>query len=161
LHTRQLGAVANEEEHAQVTRELSRLTDETRRMSNGLKSAIKRLEADTAKRPPGDPDTNVRRTQVGAVKNRCGANSPTELTAQLHGGHPELPARRAGQPQKAPPTHGAPDQDRCVRVMHPALRLAVKPEASQAEIDAAVNNDNGQGDRIFEQAVRRRARKRV
>lgn len=70
LHSRQLGAVANEEEHAQVTRELSRLTDETRRMSNGLKSAIKRLEADTAKRPPGDPDTNVRRTQVGAVKNR-------------------------------------------------------------------------------------------
>ena len=34
-----------------------------------------------------------------------------------------------------------------------ALRFAVKPEASQAEIDAAVNNDNGQGDRIFEQAV--------
>ena len=30
----------------------------------------------------------------------------------------------------------------------------VKPEASQAEINAAVNNENGQGDRIFEQAVR-------
>lgn len=70
LHTRQLGAVANEQEHAAVTNHLSALTQDTRSLSNNLKKAIKKLEQQTAKRDPRDPNTNVRRNQVGAIKNR-------------------------------------------------------------------------------------------
>jgi syntaxin 1B/2/3 len=76
LHQRQLAAAVNEDEHARITQDLTAEQDRTRQLSNSLKNEIKRLESATAKRPPNDPDTNVRRTQVGAVKNRCARTPP-------------------------------------------------------------------------------------
>jgi syntaxin 1B/2/3 len=70
LHQRQLDTLANDPQHDSLTAQLAQITDETRQLSNSLKSAIKRLEAQTSKKDPRDPNTNVRRSQVGAVKQR-------------------------------------------------------------------------------------------
>lgn len=72
LHARSLDTLANDAQHNQINSQLSQLTDDTRQLSNSLKGAIKRLESQTAKKDPRDPNTNVRRTQCGAVKNRWG-----------------------------------------------------------------------------------------
>ena len=70
FHQRQLDTVANDEQHDRINAQLGQMTNDTRQLSNSLKQAIKRLESQTSKRDPRDPNTNVRRTQVGAVKNR-------------------------------------------------------------------------------------------
>jgi syntaxin 1B/2/3 len=72
LHQRQLDTVANDPQHDQINGQLQELTNETRQLSNSLKSAIKRLESQTAKLDPRDPNHNVRRSQTGLVKSKWG-----------------------------------------------------------------------------------------
>jgi len=129
LHTRQLGAVANEQEHAAVTQHLSALTQDTRSLSNNLKKAIKKLESQTSKRDPRDPNTNVRKNQVGAIKNRFMEAIQRYQTV-------EQDSRKKHKQR----------MERQYKI--------VKPDATQEEVSAAIDDNMGSGgNRIFEQAL--------
>jgi len=129
LHTRQLGAVANEQEHSAVTQHLSALTQDTRSLSNNLKKAIKRLESQTAKRDPRDPNTNVRKQQIGAIKSRFMEAIQRYQTV-------EQDSRKKHKQR----------MERQYKI--------VKPDATQEEVSAAIEDNMGSGgNRIFEQAL--------
>lgn len=103
------------------------MTEDTRTLSNSLKGAIKRLEGQTSKRDARDPNTNVRRTQVGAVKNRF-------MEAIQRYQSVEQDSRKR-QRQK----------------MERQFRI-VKPDASPQEVQEALDS-SGQGTQMFQQAL--------
>lgn len=83
LHARSLDTLANDAQHAQISQQLNQMTDDTRQLSNSLKGAIKRLESQVNKQDARDPNTNVKRTQLAAVKKRLvlGCNTSTSFRA--------------------------------------------------------------------------------
>lgn len=68
LHSRALSEL-DEAQHQSITTQLATLTTETSRLTNNLKNRINSLKASTDGLPAGG-DTNVRLTQVGALKKR-------------------------------------------------------------------------------------------
>jgi t-SNARE complex subunit (syntaxin) len=65
-----LASGADEQRNAQYSRELERLTADTRSRTNDLKKRIKALEGQNSRLGPNAPDTNMRRQQVAAVKSK-------------------------------------------------------------------------------------------
>lgn len=68
LHSRALSEL-DEAQHQSIMTQLATLTTETSRLSNNIKNRINSLKASTYGLPLGG-DTNVRLTQVGALKKR-------------------------------------------------------------------------------------------
>lgn len=110
---------------AQANTQLAGISSDTSRLTNGLKSKIKILEQQNARLPPGG-DTNVRRTQVGAVKNRF--MESIQRYQQVEQTYRQKYRQRA---------------ERQFRI--------VKPDATPQEVKAALDDD--QGGQIFSQAL--------
>jgi len=110
-----------------ITTQLQTLQSSTSRLTNNLKNRIKLLESATAKLPPGG-DTNVRRTQEGAVKKRFmeAIQNYTQVEKQ--------------------------SRDKLRQRMERQYRI-VKPDATADEIKQAVEDDDQGGGQIFSQAL--------
>ncbi|EST08989.1 Target SNARE coiled-coil domain protein [Kalmanozyma brasiliensis GHG001] len=124
LHSRSLNNM--DEASAQYAeQQLASIQQETSSLTNAVKNRIKLLEAQT-KRVPAGGDKNVRNTQIGAVKNRF--KETIQRYQQVEQGYRQKYRARA---------------ERQFRI--------VKPDATQQEIKAALDDDqNGQ---IFSQAL--------
>lgn len=124
LHSRSLNNM--DEASAQYAeQQLATIQQETSTLTNGVKNRIKILESQT-KRVPAGGDKNVRNTQIGAVKNRF--KETIQRYQQVEQNYRQKYRARA---------------ERQFRI--------VKPDASQQEIKAALDDDqNGQ---IFSQAL--------
>lgn len=124
LHSRSLNNM--DEASAQYAeQQLASIQQETSSLTNGVKNRIKLLESQT-KRIPAGGDKNVRNTQIGAVKNRF--KETIQRYQQVEQSYRQKYRARA---------------ERQFRI--------VKPDATQQEIKAALNDDqNGQ---IFSQAL--------
>lgn len=124
LHNRSLNNVdeaASQQAHAQ----LSGISQETSRLTNAVKNRIKNLEAQNNKVPEGG-DKNVRRTQVGSLKNQFkGVIQNYQEVEQQY---------RQKYRQR---------QERQFRI--------VKPDATPQEVRAALDDDSG--GQIFSQAL--------
>lgn len=124
LHSRSLNNM--DEASAQYAeQQLASIQQETSSLTNGVKNRIKLLESQT-KRVPAGGDKNVRITQIGAVKNRF--KETIQRYQQVEQSYRQKYRARA---------------ERQFRI--------VKPDATQQEIKAALDDDqNGQ---IFSQAL--------
>ncbi|TKY89150.1 hypothetical protein EX895_001681 [Sporisorium graminicola] len=124
LHSRSLNNM--DEASAQYAeQQLSSIQQETSSLTNGVKNRIKLLESQN-KRIPAGGDKNVRNTQIGAVKNRF--KETIQRYQQVEQSYRQKYRARA---------------ERQFRI--------VKPDATQQEIKAALDDDqNGQ---IFSQAL--------
>ena len=124
LHSRSLNNM--DEASAQYAeQQLASIQQETSTLTNGVKNRIKLLESQT-KRVPAGGDKNVRNTQIGAVKNRF--KESIQRYQQVEQSYRQKYRARA---------------ERQFRI--------VKPDATQQEIKAALDDDqNGQ---IFSQAL--------
>ncbi|SPO27886.1 related to SSO1 - syntaxin-related protein [Ustilago trichophora] len=124
LHSRSLNNM--DEASAQYAeQQLASIQQETSSLTNGVKNRIKLLESQT-KRVPAGGDKNVRNTQIGAVKNRF--KETIQRYQQVEQSYRQKYRARA---------------ERQFRI--------VKPDATQQEIKAALDDDqNGQ---IFSQAL--------
>ncbi|KAJ1024812.1 hypothetical protein NDA16_002852 [Ustilago loliicola] len=124
LHSRSLNNM--DEASAQYAeQQLASIQQETSSLTNGVKNRIKLLESQT-KRVPAGGDKNVRNTQIGAVKNRF--KESIQRYQQVEQNYRQKYRARA---------------ERQFRI--------VKPDATQQEIKAALDDDqNGQ---IFSQAL--------
>lgn len=124
LHSRSLNNM--DEASAQYAeQQLAGIQQETSSLTNGVKNRIKLLESQT-KRVPAGGDKNVRNTQIGAVKNRF--KETIQRYQQVEQNYRQKYRARA---------------ERQFRI--------VKPDATQQEIKAALDDDqNGQ---IFSQAL--------
>ncbi|SJX64474.1 related to SSO1-syntaxin-related protein [Sporisorium reilianum f. sp. reilianum] len=124
LHSRSLNNM--DEASAQYAeQQLASIQQQTSSLTNGVKNRIKLLESQT-KRVPAGGDRNVRNTQIGAVKNRF--KESIQRYQQVEQSYRQKYRARA---------------ERQFRI--------VKPDATQQEIKAALDDDqNGQ---IFSQAL--------
>lgn len=124
LHSRSLNNM--DEASAQYAeQQLASIQQETSSLTNGVKNRIKLLESQN-KRIPAGGDKNVRNTQIGAVKNRF--KETIQRYQQVEQSYRQKYRARA---------------ERQFRI--------VKPDATQQEIKAALDDDqNGQ---IFSQAL--------
>lgn len=124
LHSRSLNNM--DEASAQYAeQQLASIQQETSSLTNGVKNRIKLLESQN-KRVPAGGDKNVRNTQIGAVKNRF--KETIQRYQQVEQSYRQKYRARA---------------ERQFRI--------VKPDATQQEIKAALDDDqNGQ---IFSQAL--------
>lgn len=124
LHNRSLNSideVASQQAHAN----LGSISQETSRLTNTVKNRINLLESQTSKVSNGG-DKNVRKTQVGSLKNQFkGVIQNYQEVEQVY---------RQKYRQK---------QERQFRI--------VKPDASAQEVKAALDEDNG--GQIFSQAL--------
>ncbi|PWN51329.1 t-SNARE [Violaceomyces palustris] len=124
LHSKSLNNM--DEASAQYAeQQLTTLSEETSRLTNGVKNKIKTLESQT-KRVPAGGDKNVRNTQIGAVKNRF--KETIQKYQQVEQAYRQKYRQRA---------------ERQFRI--------VKPDATPQEIKAALDDD--QGGQIFSQAL--------
>ncbi|SAM84017.1 related to SSO1-syntaxin-related protein [Ustilago bromivora] len=124
LHSRSLNNM--DEASAQYAeQQLASIQQETSSLTSGVKNRIKLLQTQTKRVPPGG-DKNVRNTQIGAVKNRF--KESIQRYQQVEQNYRHKYRARA---------------ERQFRI--------VKPDATQQEIKAALDDDqNGQ---IFSQAL--------
>ncbi|PWY98718.1 t-SNARE, partial [Testicularia cyperi] len=124
LHSRSLNNM-DEASASYAEQQLATVQQETSTLTNGVKNKIKLLESQT-KRVPAGGDKNVRNTQIGAVKNRF--KETIQKYQQVEQNYRQKYRARA---------------ERQFRI--------VKPDATQQEIKAALDDDqNGQ---IFSQAL--------
>jgi syntaxin 1B/2/3 len=124
LHSRSLNNM--DEASAQYAeQQLASIQQETSSLTNGVKNRIKLLESQN-KRVPAGGDKNVRNTQVGAVKNRF--KESIQRYQQVEQSYRQKYRARA---------------ERQFRI--------VKPDATQQEIKAALDDD--QGGQVFSQAL--------
>ncbi|KOS13588.1 sso1-syntaxin-related protein [Malassezia pachydermatis] len=131
LHSRSLNNVGEAAQMA-AEQELSSVAQQTSSMTNQVKNSIKALEVEansikTGTAPPEGIDRNVRLTQIGAAKNRF---KETILRYQ--------------EVEKAYRTKYRQRTERQLRI--------VKPDATQAEIQSALDGEQG-GQQIFAQAL--------
>lgn len=109
----------------QAHSQLAGISAETSKLTNGVKNSIKKLEAQTIKFPESG-DKNVRKTQVGAVKNRFKETIQRYQTVEHQ--YRQKYRQRAERQYKI-----------------------VKPDATPQEVKAALDDD--QGGQIFSQAL--------
>lgn len=131
LHSRSLNNVGEAMQQA-AEQELMGVAQQTSGLTNRVKNMIKSLEVEANKIPASGPapegiDRNVRLTQIGAAKNRF---KETILRYQ--------------EVEKAYRTKYRQRTERQLRI--------VKPDATQAEIQSALDGDAG-GQQIFSQAL--------
>ncbi|WFD20267.1 hypothetical protein MCAP1_002511 [Malassezia caprae] len=131
LHSRSLNNVGEAMQQA-AEQELTGVAQQTSSLTNRVKNMIKALETEANKIPASGPapegiDRNVRLTQIGAAKNRF---KETILRYQ--------------EVEKAYRTKYRQRTERQLRI--------VKPDASQAEIQSALDGEAG-GQQIFSQAL--------
>lgn len=124
LHSRSLNNM-DEASQQQAQQQLASMSSETSRLTNAVKNKIKTLDSQTA-RLPNSGDKNVRKTQIGAQKNRF------KETIQRY--------------QQVEQTYRKKYRDRAERQYK-----IVKPDASPEEVKAAIEDDSGQ--QIFSQAL--------
>lgn len=115
----------DEASQQQAHQQLASLSSETSRLTNAVKNKIRTLDTQTA-RLPDSGDKNVRKTQIGAQKNRF------KETIQRY--------------QQVEQTYRKKYRERAERQFK-----IVKPEASPEEVRAAIDDDQGQ--QIFSQAL--------
>jgi len=127
LHARSLTTLSDDAQHTQIANQLTNLQGETSRLTNNLKNRIKLLESSTSRLPPS-PDTNVRRTQEGAVKKRF-------MEA----------IQNYTQVEKV-------SRDKMKQRMERQFKI-VKPEATEEEVRQVVDGDDMNNGQIFSQAV--------
>ncbi|KAH8921017.1 t-SNARE [Atractiella rhizophila] len=125
LHNRQLTTLDSAGDAGDISGQLQSLQTSTSRLTNNLKNRIKLLETATSRLPPSG-DTNVRRTQEGAVKKRF-----MEAIQNYQGVEKQ-------------------SRDKYRQRMERQYRI-VKPDATDAEVKAAV--EGGQGEQVFSQAL--------
>lgn len=109
----------------QAHQQLAGMSAETSRLTNAVKNKIRNLDSQTA-RLPESGDKNVRKTQIGAQKNRF------KETIQRY--------------QQVEQTYRKKYRDRAERQFK-----IVKPDATPQEVKAAIEDDQGQ--QIFSQAL--------
>ena len=131
LHSRSLNNVGEAMQQA-AEQELMGVAQQTSGLTNRVKNMIKALEVEANKIPASGPapegiDRNVRLTQIGAAKNRF---KETILRYQ--------------EVEKAYRTKYRQRTERQLRI--------VKPDATQAEIQSALDGESG-GQQIFSQAL--------
>jgi len=131
LHSRSLNNVGEAMQLA-AEQELTGVAQQTSGLTNRVKNMIKSLEVEANKIPASGPapegiDRNVRLTQIGAAKNRF---KETILRYQ--------------EVEKAYRTKYRQRTERQLRI--------VKPDATQAEIQSALDGEAG-GQQIFSQAL--------
>lgn len=131
LHSRSLNNVGEAMQQA-AEQELMGVAQQTSGLTNRVKNMIKALEVEANKIPASGPapegiDRNVRLTQIGAAKNRF---KETILRYQ--------------EVEKAYRTKYRQRTERQLRI--------VKPDATQAEIQSALDGEAG-GQQIFSQAL--------
>lgn len=124
LHSRSLNNM-DEASSQQAHSQLAGISAETSKLTNGVKNSIKKLEAQTIKLPESG-DKNVRKTQVGAVKNRFKETIQRYQTVEHQ--YRQKYRQRAERQYKI-----------------------VKPDATPQEVKAALDDD--QGGQIFSQAL--------
>ncbi|KAG0149513.1 hypothetical protein CROQUDRAFT_320983 [Cronartium quercuum f. sp. fusiforme G11] len=124
LHSRALSEL-DEAQHQSITIQLAALTTETSRLTNNVKNRINSLKASTEGLPHSG-DTNVRLTQVGALKKRL-MDTITKYQSVEQESRQKYKAR----------------MERQYRI--------VKPDATEDEIRQAVDSDDG--GQIFSQAL--------
>lgn len=124
LHSRSLNNM-DEASSQQAHQQLAGMSAETSRLTNAVKNKIRNLDSQTA-RLPENGDKNVRRTQIGAQKNRF------KETIQRY--------------QQVEQTYRKKYRDRAERQYK-----IVKPDATPQEVRAAIEDDQGQ--QIFSQAL--------
>lgn len=124
LHSRSLNNM-DEASQQQAQQQLAGMSAETSRLTNAIKNKIRNLDAQTS-RLPNSGDKNVRKTQIGAQKNRF------KETIQRY--------------QQVEQTYRKKYRERAERQFK-----IVKPDASPEEVRAAIDDDNGQ--QIFSQAL--------
>lgn len=124
LHSRSLNNM-DEASSQQAHQQLAGMSSETSRLTNAVKNKIRNLDSQTA-RLPDSGDKNVRKTQIGAQKNRF------KETIQRY--------------TQVEQTYRKKYRDRAER----QFRI-VKPDASPQEVKAAIDDDQGQ--QIFSQAL--------
>lgn len=124
LHSRSLNNM-DEASQQQAQQQLASMSSETSRLTNAVKNKIRTLDSQTA-RLPNSGDKNVRKTQIGAQKNRF------KETIQRY--------------QQVEQTYRKKYRDRAERQYK-----IVKPDASPEEVKAAIEDDSGQ--QIFSQAL--------
>ena len=131
LHSRSLNNIG-EAAQQQAEQQLTQVAQETSHLTNAVKNKIKSLEVEASKIPEKGPapegvNKSVRMTQIGAAKNRF---KETILRYQ--------------EVEKAYRVKYRQRTERQLRI--------VKPDASQAEVQAALNDEAG-SQQIFSQAL--------
>lgn len=124
LHSRSLNNMDEASSQA-AHQQLAGMSSETSRLTNAVKNKIRNLDSQTA-RLPESGDKNVRKTQIGAQKNRF------KETIQRY--------------QQVEQTYRKKYRDRAERQFK-----IVKPDATPQEVKAAIDDDQGQ--QIFSQAL--------
>ncbi|EGG04735.1 uncharacterized protein MELLADRAFT_49002 [Melampsora larici-populina 98AG31] len=124
LHSRALSEL-DEQQHHSITNQLATLTTETSRLTNNIKNRINSLKSSTDGLPLGG-DTNVRLTQVGALKKRL-MDTITKYQSVEQESRQKYKQRMERQYK------------------------IVKPDATPEEIKQAVDSDDG--GQVFSQAL--------
>lgn len=124
LHSRSLNNM-DEQSSQQAHQQLGTMISETSRLTNAVKNKIRNLDAQ-ANRLPAGGDKNVRMTQIGVQKNQFKELIQRYITVER-------------------------DYQRKYRARAERQYRIVKPDASQQEIKAALDDDQGQ--QIFSQAL--------
>lgn len=144
LHSRRL-ATTDDAQQSQTAAQLSQLTAQTSGLTNSIRNRITKLNDQNKGSSAGDPDFNVRKTQIGGLQN--GFKKALEEYNLVEKKSRDKYRQR---------------MERQIRIgvfsLHGEMEeaddwRAVKPDATQEEIRAAF--DGQQGDQqIFSQAVR-------